>query len=54
MPMRSLSTEDDWAIFTIKLRPKMVEALDAEAAEIGVSRSSLIKLVLAQHLASQK
>ena len=44
---------DTYVTFTAKLRPNMAAALDAEAAEIGISRMALIQVILHQHLKEQ-
>lgn len=46
-----LETDDQqWVTFSTKLRPYMTSALDEEAAELGISRMALIRVILSQHL----
>jgi len=42
--------EKEWTTFNMNLRPSMAAALDKEAEEIGISRSNLIKVILAKHI----
>ena len=44
---------DTYVNFNAQLRPDMVAALDREAREIGISRMSLIKVILHEHLKEQ-
>lgn len=39
-----------WVTFSTKLRPYMTSALDEEAAELGISRIALIRVILSSHL----
>lgn len=44
---------DNFVRFDARLRPAMVEALDKEAEEIGISRMALIQVILHEHLKEQ-
>lgn len=50
----AVKDKDQWVLFQMNLRPEMVKALDEEAEEIGVSRSNLIKVILAKHIKENK
>jgi metal-responsive CopG/Arc/MetJ family transcriptional regulator len=40
----------DGVKFTIEFPKNITDALDKEAAEIGISRASLIKVIVAKHI----
>jgi len=41
--------KQDWVTFNMKLRPSMTDVLDAEAEELGISRASLIRVIISQY-----
>ncbi len=40
----------EWVVFSNRIRPYVASALDEEAAELGITRNALIRVILSNHL----